>query len=67
MNISKYIKQARELKKLSQMQVAKATRITQGAISLWENGERIPNIIDMIKLADYYNISLDELVGRDFF
>lgn len=67
MKIGNYLKQARELRKISQLKLSKETGITQQAISYWERNQRTPNVIDCIKLADYYQISLDELVGRDFF
>ena len=67
MDIGKNFKIIRQLNKKSQMEIAKETGISQKAISFWERNERTPNIIDCIKLADYYGISLDELVGRDFF
>ena len=67
MDIGKNFKIIRQLNKKSQMEIAKETGISQKAISFWERNERTPNIIDCIKLAEYYGISLDELVGRDFF
>ena len=67
MNIGKNLKYIRKYYKLSQEELAKSTQITQAAISFWERNERTPNIVDLIKLADYYQISLDELVGRDYY
>ena len=32
----------------------------------WENEKTEPNIKNLIKLADYYQVSLDYLVGRKF-
>ena len=66
MNIGKNLKYIRKYYNISQEELAKATQITQAAISFWERNERTPNIIDLIKLADYYQISLDELVGREY-
>lgn len=67
MNIGEEFLYHRTKNKLTQAQIAKATGISQKAISFWERNERTPNIIDCIKLADYYEITLDELVGRDNF
>ena len=36
----------------------------QNTISRYENGEREPSISDLIKIADYFGVSLDYLVGR---
>ena len=55
----------REHKNVSQEELAAATGLTQAAISYWESGKRIPNIQACIKLADFYGISLDELVGHE--
>ncbi len=51
---------------LSQPELAKLINTSQQNISRWENDEVEPGIYFCIKLADYYNISLDELVGRDY-
>ena len=67
MGIGDNFKQIRKAHNLTQEQLSKESKISQSSISLWENEERTPNIKDCIKLADYYQISLDELVGRDFF
>lgn len=66
MNYGKIFKEFRNERNLSQRDLAKATGISQQAISFWEQDKRTPNMDDCIKLADFYNISLDELVGRDF-
>ncbi len=64
--IGKELRYQRESNHLSQNELARATGFTQAAISLWEKDERTPSIDACIKLADVYDISLDELVGRDF-
>ena len=64
--IGDFLRQQRELAGLTQGELARQTGITQAAISRWEDNLRIPNIETCIKLADFYGISLDELVGRDY-
>lgn len=63
-NIGKSLKLIRESENLTQSALAKETGINQQSISRWESGQRLPNILDLIKLANFYKISLDELVGR---
>ncbi len=46
-------------------QIEKDTGISNVNLSRWERGQVLPNIDFCIILADYYGISLDELVGRD--
>ena len=65
MNYGKNFKDLRIGKNLSQRELAKATGISQQAISFWEQDKRTPNMDDCIKLADFYQITLDELVGRE--
>ena len=62
--IAESLKYHREGSGLSQTQLAKATGISQQKISYYENGKHAPSIEDCIILADFYDISLDELVGR---
>lgn len=65
MNIGEALKYHREANGLSQSALAKGTGISQPKISYYESGKHLPLIDDCIKLADFYGISLDELVGRD--
>ena len=65
-SLGENLKYYRENAKLSQSGLAKEMHISQQAISLWEKDERAPSVFVCIKLADFYGITLDELVGRDF-
>ena len=59
------LKQLRIKKNIKQQDLAKALNITKQSVSNWENGKRLPNIEVLIQLADFYNCSLDYLVGRE--
>lgn len=50
--------------KLTQQQVANATGITAAALCNYENGERMPTLQTLSRLADFYSVSIDQLVGR---
>ena len=63
-NYGEALKNQRELRNLSQTELAKATRLKQQMISHWETNKGLPNIDFCVRLADYYNIGLDELIGR---
>ena len=41
------------------------TGISNANLSRWENGKVLPNIDFGVRLADYYGITLDELIGRE--
>lgn len=49
----------------SQEEVADKCGVSRQAIAKWENDESHPTIEKLILLADLYDVSLDELVGRN--
>ena len=57
------LKELRLEKELSQMELAKATGISAGAIGFWETGKRIPNALAVITLAKYFGVTSDYLLG----
>ena len=59
------LKYHRLIRKKTLNQIEKDTGISNVNLSRWERGQVVPNIDFCIILADYYGISLDELVGRD--
>lgn len=63
--IGKSIKQNRLERKISQAALAKAIGVTHAAISFWENGINLPNVCDCWKMAEFMNISIDELIGKE--
>ena len=65
MNYGKEFKYHREKANLSQEQLAKMIGTSQQNISRWKNDKVEPSITFCILLADFYEITLAELVGRD--
>ena len=61
------IKELREEKGLSQRELANKTGIKQANISRWEAGLVVPNIIDIWTLAEFFDCSIDYLVGKEIF
>ncbi len=59
------LKSQREKVGLSQLELSKLTGISQSSISRWEEGKRTPSIENCVQLADFYGISLDELIGHE--
>ena len=45
--------------------LSKDTGISQGMISNWRSGNRMPSAENLIALADYFGVSVDYLLGRD--
>ena len=54
----------RKTRHLTQKQVAEGASITEVAVQNYESGRRKPNYDTLIALADYFDVSLDYLVGR---
>lgn len=63
MNISR-LKDLREDMDLKQKEIADIIKTTQQQYSKYEIGERLIPIDKLIILANYYNVSLDYIVGR---
>ena len=67
MNTLSYnLKKYREIKNLTQKSMADLLEVTTRSYQRYEAGEREPDVDSLIKIADTFEISLDELVGRIF-
>lgn len=60
------IKELRRLNNQTQQDIAKHLGIKQETYSAYETKKSEPNIENLIKLADYFNVSLDYLCERPF-
>lgn len=49
---------------INQVKLAKEINISQSAISAWLLNKKEPSITSLWLLADYFNCSVDELIGR---
>ena len=49
---------------ISSYRITLDTKIPNSQISYWKNGISQPTMENLIKLADYFNVSLDYLVGH---
>lgn len=58
------LKELRKEKNLTQTDVAQILNIQQATYSGYESEKYEPTLETLIKLADYYHVSLDELIGR---
>ena len=65
MDISKKLKDLRKINNYKLCYVEEKTGIRKGTISKYENGHSKPSYDNLIKLADFYNVSLDKLCARD--
>lgn len=58
------LKELRKSKGISQLKLAIDLNTNQNTISRYETGEREPGIVELIKIADYFNVSVDYLLNR---
>lgn len=60
----KKLQSMRERRRLSRQMLADLCGLTQNTIAKYERGERFPTIEVLIMLADFFDTSIDDLVGR---
>lgn len=58
------LKELRKKKGLSQQRLAMELNVNQNTISRYETGEREADYKTLIMLADYFDVSIDYLLGR---
>lgn len=58
------LKELRKIRKISQLKLAMDLNMSQNTISRYETGEREPGITELIRIADYFDVSIDYLVER---
>jgi transcriptional regulator with XRE-family HTH domain len=58
------LRSLREEKKISQAALAKEIGITKSTIGLYETGDNVPDVKTLSRLADFYDVSADYLLGR---
>ena len=64
-NFGEELKYHRQKANLSQLDLAKRINTSQQNISRWEKNEVEPSISFCVLLADFYGITIDELIGRE--
>ena len=63
-NMQNRLKELRKRRGYSQISLQMQTGIEQSLLSKFENGERIPPTETLLRLADFYNVSMDYIMGR---
>lgn len=54
-----------KIEMLSQSELARKIDISQSAVCNWLNGKKEPSIDSLWKLADYFDVTTDYLIGRE--
>lgn len=65
MKIAENIKNLRKEYSLSQKQLADIVETTFKTVSHWETGYTEPSIEQLVALANFFDVTIDELVGRE--
>lgn len=64
-SFSENLKTLRKFKKLSQDKLADELNLSRSLIGMWESGQRKPSFETLELLADFFNVRLDDLSGRN--
>lgn len=64
MNFGVRLRELRKERGLTQAELAKLLSIGESTISFYESGKRQPDYETLIRLADFFNVSVDYLIGR---
>lgn len=63
-NFARNVKDLRQSRKLNQIQLGEKINYSSKAISKWENGDVIPEIATLKMLADFFDITVDDLISN---
>lgn len=58
------LKQLRIAKQVTQKEIAECLSVQVVTVQRYEYGDRLPKLDQLVALADYFNVSLDYLIGR---
>ena len=61
--LGEQIKKLRMNKGMSQVQLADKLNVTKQSVSNWENENIMPSVDMLIKIANFFNVSTDYLLG----
>lgn len=50
---------------LTQVQFAQKLNVANGTVAMWETGKREPDFDTILRIADFFHVSVDYLLGRD--
>jgi transcriptional regulator with XRE-family HTH domain len=62
--LSKRLLELRKEKGLSQASLAKQLNVSYSLICYWETNRAEPTAVNIVKIADYFSVSTDYLLGR---
>ncbi len=66
MSFGENLKNVRKQRGVTQEELAEILGVSRQAISKWESGTSVPDVQLLLRIADFYNLTLDQLVRDDF-
>lgn len=63
--LNERIKELRNSRKMTQVELAKALGLTKQCVSNWENDNVLPSVDMLCKLADFFSVTTDYLLCRE--
>ena len=63
--LNENIKKLRIARGLNQVEFAKILCVTKQCVSNWENDNVMPSIEMLVKIADFFNVTTDYVLGRN--
>ncbi len=63
--VAERIRELMKERSLNQIQLAQNLGVTQGMVSAWVLGKKLPSISNLWMLADYFGVDIDYLIGRN--
>lgn len=62
---SEQLRKLRRERKLTQIELGNLLNVSNGTIAMWETDKRQPDIATLKRIAEYFNVSVDYLMGRE--
>ena len=66
MNFGKTILELRKARNVTQEELAAELGVTAAAVSKWENDYTLPDIPMLCAIADYFQVTPNDLLGREY-
>lgn len=63
--LNEQIREFRNIRGISQIQLANKLGVTKQSVSNWENDNILPSIEMLVKIANFFEVSTDYLLGLD--
>ena len=62
--LNEKLKEIRNIRQITQRELAKMLKVSPSTIAMYETGQRAPDPEMLKRIAEYFNVSLDWLMGR---